>query len=1304
MGQSRHLTGRFGRPRGLRRFVTLVALLCVAGVLCGYFYLTDSDRLAGLAGRMLSDLTGAEVRISSARFNADASITLRGVKMRVPGVGGEHARLFDAEEVLVKHRLRSLARGSFEARQITFVRGVLHRTEDAGTGKSNFQLLQESRAVGPDTGEPLRLPEILIRNGGVRFGEVSEGRYRWLGAVRVEGRLSPLSGGVERYAFSIRQLIAEGGGRFEPGPAAVGELDLGTSAFWAEVEALSFQGDQRMLLPFGFRQWWDRLAPDGALSEIRLGYDPEGGNGFSAEVKLEGVGLTLPFGESGWRMHDVSGRIDVEGEGIQVSGLEGRVEGIGYTIDGMVDGFSKDAPLRFAVVTEPFTVSEDPHYVPALPAGVQKLFHQFAPQGTFAVNALLERAELGGRLNYSGNVLVSDAQVRFHLFRYPLEGVTGRVRFDEELVEVQELVGRGPSGAAVRIQGKISPPNDLAAVSMRIEASDAPLDEYVYAALPPDRLKVVREFLAGHAHAGLVRDGLILTGQGREDALEELVGLRARMRDDDSGTNVDLGQRVVDVERRLSRPVFELGGRLNLVADVTRTYGRGKRFATSVRLDLTGMRVLYRYWPYPLVVQSGELLIRPGEAEVVGVVAEGLSGGLLKGEGTVSFTRIEGAEGAEQVRVVPRLEIKAKRVPCDAYLFASVPSHRRGMLTRLGASGLLSGGAKVYSTESGKIEYALDLALSEGELMPQETDVVIRDVSGRLEVGPRGVEIETLAGRLWEAELSGSAWSVWGEGPGRYGLALDVEGLVLDQRLGGLVPGYHPVSGRLRDLVEVYHPDGQADVGLTVSGVYGAERYRVVVEPSELSFDLKGQRVHFGDMAGRVVVEPGVVSLDACGGSFGTGRVVATGSVGLEPGGRTELRIDAFGERVCPTTRLVLPEVVLGVIDGLELDGAYRSRGATLWVDRRTGAFEFECALGLEGGRAVIGVPVTGLVGEFDIKASRGAGDAWPRMDLRLDADRLLAAERVVSPLSVRLATGREVDTLLVQDLRGACYGGVLIGSGRVWLAEQGAYTLGLTLEDVALDPFIHPAEYKGVEGIRAGMRDGTAEVAPVDPVERVDPKVFVTPRKKRVGSPTGVLAANLTIEGSPVDGAARRGRGELEIRGASLYEVPLAMALMQVVNLSWPASKAFDRASANYLIDGDDVRFDWISLEAPTVQMRGSGTMKYSTLALDLEMITRNPGGEVFGPVGDLFAVFKDELVRIHVGGTLDEPVPKVKSFTGIKRTWDDLFGPPHKPGYAPLDGEPTGQGGRPDTDGDVRPGVDAVQPEDGAASTSGQ
>ncbi len=1224
----------------------LTLLMLLVGAFGAYLYLVSPSRVAKLAGDLLAGMSGTDVRINSARFGLDGTITLHGLEMRIKGVEGNEGRLFDAEQVLIKHDLLSLIEGTFQAQLITFIKPTLHLTENPEAGRFNFQYLQQQRRdQSPDMvlGTP---PEIFIRNGRVRFGELEGGRYRVLGTVHVEGNFTASPDESSVYFFALRQGEM---GRWsgEGGPELTGRLDLEGFVVWAKLERFVFEGPQRSMLPRNLRRWWDLLEPVGSVPSVRFGYDPDPESGFHADLELNGVSITLPYGELDSRMTDVSGWFSIVNESITITDLTGQIEGIRYTIDGRVDGFTRDVPFQLSVRTEPFSIPEKPRYMFALPTGVQQQFKLFNPSGMFKALVVLERRKPGDRVSYDGTVEISDAKILYEKFRYPLENVRGELRFNDERIEIVGLRGRGPTGANVAVNGSIAPPKANAAVHVILTAVDSPIDDALYEAMPEKHQKVLDMFMNRKAHETLLERGLIQTSQQQAQRLEQLNELRSLQRSLEAAKPVDrealadLGAKMDRLRRVIETPVFELGGIATVVAQSSRSPGENQRFRTTVGLKVAGVNALLAFWPYPVRGTAGQLLIKPDEVVVDGIELEGLTGATGKITGRI------GRSKGRKNKAEPDLVVTIPRMPMDGFLLASIPEPQGQWLRDLYLKGVLAAQGTIFrSEEEDEVDFRIKMETSRSSLRPYEGLFEIEQLEGSVTLGRFGLWVKSLEGRRGPTRLTLSGSAIWGGPKPRMDMALNIKDLNIDQAALDLLPPDSSAGLRVRRLYDEHKPTGVLDahVQYKIEDEQAAD-YRLDVRFGELGFNLHGQQIDIDEISGEFAVTPRAVEFADWGGSFGTGQFVASGAVGFGPRFSCDLTFDVQSSSIGPVTRAWLPRAAVSVVDGLALEGAYTVKGAHLKYQSDDGehtAYEFQGTARLTDASAVVGIPITDMTGDLEIHATGEAGAQWPRLDMNFYAERLLAAKRLTSPLSLRIVTTERPDRLAIKDLWGGCYGGKLLGSGEIQLGEQGFYRMSLVLQDVALNPFLYPEK--------------AVESSDVDDDDQA--------------GPMGILAASLAIEGGLDHSNSRRGRGELEIRNANLYEVPLALALIQLLNLSLPSARAFDRAYASYVLDDDLVWFDTVRFEAPTIQVVGGGLMQYSTLELDLDLYTRNPESPELGALSDLFTVFKDELLSIHVGGTLDEPDPQASSFQGIKRSWREIFGNNKKVHHQPLPG----------------------------------
>jgi hypothetical protein len=137
-----------------------------------------------------------------------------------------------------------------------------------------------------------------------------------------------------------------------------------------------------------------------------------------------------------------------------------------------------------------------------------------------------------------------------------------------------------------------------------------------------------------------------------------------------------------------------------------------------------------------------------------------------------------------------------------------------------------------------------------------------------------------------------------------------------------------------------------------------------------------------------------------------------------------------------------------------------------------------------------------------------------------------------------------------------------------------------------------------------------------------------------------GQLDASLALDGAWGGGfAERRGRGDVKVSGRGMYRVPLVLGLMQVTNLAVPLSGPFKDANARYSVEGHKIVFESIELRSDTMVMSGGGNLDFATKRVDMSFVTDNPRGLKVPFLDDLLQGARQELLKIHVHGTIEEP-----------------------------------------------------------------
>jgi hypothetical protein len=136
-----------------------------------------------------------------------------------------------------------------------------------------------------------------------------------------------------------------------------------------------------------------------------------------------------------------------------------------------------------------------------------------------------------------------------------------------------------------------------------------------------------------------------------------------------------------------------------------------------------------------------------------------------------------------------------------------------------------------------------------------------------------------------------------------------------------------------------------------------------------------------------------------------------------------------------------------------------------------------------------------------------------------------------------------------------------------------------------------------------------------------------------------GQLTASLALEGAWGGLSERRGRGDVVVSGRGMYRVPLVLGLMQVTNLAVPLSGPFSEATARYGVEGQKIVFENIELRSDTMVMSGDGSLDFGNKQVRLSFVTDNPRGLKVPFLNDLLQGARQELLKIHVRGTIQEP-----------------------------------------------------------------
>ena len=265
------------------------------------------------------------------------------------------------------------------------------------------------------------------------------------------------------------------------------------------------------------------------------------------------------------------------------------------------------------------------------------------------------------------------------------------------------------------------------------------------------------------------------------------------------------------------------------------------------------------------------------------------------------------------------------------------------------------------------------------------------------------------------------------------------------------------------------------------------------------------------------------------------------------------------------------------------------------------------------------GVPLAKVNGGADLTGTVRQGKLTD-ISGNFDIPSLDVSERPTTGLRAQLAKRPGQDAMKLANLQAQMLGGQLAGQIDWTYPESGPSRYAMAL-------VLHDADIKTLAGDT--MPDAT-----------------------------GLLSASLSMEGNFDDPTSRRGGGDVALNGEQLYKIPLVLGLLQITSLALPITSPFNDATCKYSIDGTRVTFETIELRAKEMMVSGTGHLDFDTGRVGMSFTSKSTTTWLKVPVvNDLLQTARNELLTIHVRGTIQQPQVSGTSMNTLMTTVDEVF-----------------------------------------------
>jgi hypothetical protein len=703
--------------------------------------------------------------------------------------------------------------------------------------------------------------------------------------------------------------------------------------------------------------------------------------------------------------------------------------------------------------------------------------------------------------------------------------------------------------------------------------------------------------------------------------------------------DVELSARQVQLDQLPTAalsPAVQSAWRLFLprgLADVTgRLRFDGQQWHPDIRIDCHDLSATYARFPYRLTDGNGTLVVRP----------DAVSAGLrLFGGGRAIYCRAEVAHPGPQFTGWIELESDGP-VPIDEKLLAAMDAPTQRIVGGFRPRGSASFFAR-YSRDHGEmpLRRQVRIQLHDCTIQHQRFAYPIDRVSGLIVQDDVNWFFQGLTGQNDSADITGEgSWT-----NGREGRQLQLHFAARDVPLAeelrqALPPSVQRLWSNLRprgNLDELQVDLRFSDVTRQWSIDVGANKQSATIsgESRALSLEPAWFRYSLHDLSGGFHYRDGRMAFSNLRAIHGKATVSAAGECSLLPGGGCRLdltRLDADRVELDQDFLAALPAGLGSPLAGLPLEGPVNISGSVgILVPPQAEAppqLAWELQLDVENGRLLTATPIEHIHGGITLGGRQSAEGLVARGRLQIDSAmfRGLQLTNIQGPYWLdgrRLLLGTLADGEAAsgapRQVTARTLGGLLSVDGEVALVGNRRFNVQVKLAN-------------------ADLAEITRQLAP------------------HQQAPTGRVFALVRVNGNSQGRHTWRGNGQISLREADLYELPVMIRLLKLLSVQPPDTTAFTNSDIDFRIEGDDLAFDRIDFSGDAISLNGKGRMNGQQIDLKFNPLMgraeRHPA--IFRP---LLGQTAQQFMLIEVTGTLDQPQIEGRVFPRLDDQLAPLF-----------------------------------------------
>lgn len=153
-----------------------------------------------------------------------------------------------------------------------------------------------------------------------------------------------------------------------------------------------------------------------------------------------------------------------------------------------------------------------------------------------------------------------------------------------------------------------------------------------------------------------------------------------------------------------------------------------------------------------------------------------------------------------------------------------------------------------------------------------------------------------------------------------------------------------------------------------------------------------------------------------------------------------------------------------------------------------------------------------------------------------------------------------------------------------------------------------------------------------------------------------GKVSASVELQGNSRGPRTFLGDGSVRLYDADVYELPAMVQLLKILSVRTPDKTAFTHSDIDFRIQGEHVLFDRINFNGDAISLLGRGQMNVDAQVNLTFRAVVGRGDWQLPVLRNVLANTSEQIMQIHVEGTVDHPTIRREAFPGVNQALQQL------------------------------------------------